>query len=296
MEWPTLVFFMGLFIMVGGLVEVGVIGRIGEAVTGAVGDRYLLAASALLWGSAALSGIVDNIPYVATMTPLVQSLVDAGHGAQAAKALWWALALGADLGGNATAVGASANVVIIGIAARNGHPISFWHFTRYGVVVAVGHHRRRLGLPLAALLRLRVTAVDHRPEPGTRTAATMNALRSPWPVVHAGAVSLSVRTLGRPVDIQDGNSGGPKHLHRPMWSFRGGRVGGASHLSPPTTHGWNRTRRHAAHEVRRLTFMCRTARPSDRTPRASGVVAAPRLAEHVGEPRTASLTGLGGGH
>jgi Na+/H+ antiporter NhaD/arsenite permease-like protein len=136
-EWPTLVFFMGLFIMVGALVEVGVIGRIGEAVTGAVGDRYLLASSALLWGSAALSGIVDNIPYVATMTPLVQSLVDAGNGSQGAKALWWALALGADLGGNATAVGASANVVIIGIAARNGHPISFWRFTRYGVVVAV---------------------------------------------------------------------------------------------------------------------------------------------------------------
>jgi Na+/H+ antiporter NhaD/arsenite permease-like protein len=57
--------------------------------------------------------------------------------AQGAKALWWALALGADLGGNAIAVGASANVVIPGIAARNGHPISFWHFTRYGVVVAV---------------------------------------------------------------------------------------------------------------------------------------------------------------
>jgi Na+/H+ antiporter NhaD/arsenite permease-like protein len=135
-EWPTLVFFMGLFIMVGGLVEVGAIGRIGEAVTAAVGGHYLLASSALLWGSAVLSGIVDNIPYVATMTPLVQTLVDAGHGASAAKALWWALALGADLGGNATAVGASANVVIIGIAARNGHPITFWHFTRYGVVVA----------------------------------------------------------------------------------------------------------------------------------------------------------------
>src|SRR3954452_9412046 len=135
-EWPTLAFFMGLCIMVGALVEVGVIGRIGQAVTGAVGDRYLLASSALLWGSAALSGIVDNIPYVATMTPLVQSLVDAGDGAQGARALWWALALGADLGGTATAVGASANVVVIGIAARNGHTISFWAFTKRGLVVA----------------------------------------------------------------------------------------------------------------------------------------------------------------
>jgi Na+/H+ antiporter NhaD/arsenite permease-like protein len=70
------------------------------------------------------------------MTPLVQNLVDAGQGDPQARALWWALALGADLGGNATAVGASANVVVLGIAARNGHPISFWKFTKYGIVVA----------------------------------------------------------------------------------------------------------------------------------------------------------------
>jgi Na+/H+ antiporter NhaD/arsenite permease-like protein len=136
-EWPTLVFFMGLFIMVGALIEVGVIGRLGEAVTEAVGDRYLLASSVLLWGSGVASGVVDNIPYVATMTPLVKDLVASGQGSPGADALWWALALGADLGGNATAVGASANVVVIGIAARNGHPISFWKFTRYGAVVAV---------------------------------------------------------------------------------------------------------------------------------------------------------------
>jgi len=136
-EWSTLVFFMGLFVMVGALVEVGAMDRVGEAVTQAVGDRYLLASSVLLGGSALISGIVDNIPYVATMTPLVQDLVAAGKGAPQANALWWALALGADLGGNATAVGASANVVVLGIAARNGHPISFWRFTKYGSVVAV---------------------------------------------------------------------------------------------------------------------------------------------------------------
>ena len=135
-EWATLVFFMALFVMVGALVEVGVIDRLGEQVTEAVGDNYFVAASALLWGSALLSGIVDNIPYVATMTPLVQDLVDAGGGSTQANALWWALALGADLGGNATAVGASANVVVIGIAARNGLRISFLEFTRYGLVVA----------------------------------------------------------------------------------------------------------------------------------------------------------------
>lgn len=136
-EWPTLVFFMGLFIMVGALVEIGVIEALGEVVTDAVGTRYFLAASVLLWGSALLSGLVDNIPYVATMSPLVQGLVNsAGDDTPAGTGLWWALAAGADLGGNATAVGASANVVIIGIAARNGHPISFWEFTKYGLVVA----------------------------------------------------------------------------------------------------------------------------------------------------------------
>jgi len=135
-EWPTLVFFMGLFVMVGALVNVGVIGSVGEAAIDAVGDNYLLAATGLLFGSAALSAIVDNIPYVATVAPLVNDLVDAAEGAAGAQALWWALALGADLGGNATAVGASANVVVLGIAERNGYPISFWRFTRYGIVVA----------------------------------------------------------------------------------------------------------------------------------------------------------------
>jgi len=133
-EWETLVFFVGLFIMVGSLVNVGVIDWLGRHATEAVGEHYLIAVTALLLGSAALSGVVDNIPFVATMAPLVQGLA-AGAGAAQAHALWWALALGADLGGNATAVGASANVVVIGIAARQGYPISFWRFTRYGLVI-----------------------------------------------------------------------------------------------------------------------------------------------------------------
>ncbi|MDP9395101.1 MAG: ArsB/NhaD family transporter [Actinomycetota bacterium] len=136
-EWPTLAFFMGLFIMVGALVHVGVIERLGEYAVEAFGDRYLLAATVLLFGSAVLSGVVDNIPYVATMAPLVADLVEAAPDPQQGEALWWALALGADLGGNATAVGASANVVVLGIAARNGHPISFWQFTKYGLIVAL---------------------------------------------------------------------------------------------------------------------------------------------------------------
>jgi len=135
-EWETLVFFMGLFVMVGSLVNIGVIDWLGERAVDAVGDRYLLAATGLLFGSALVSGIVDNIPYVATMSPLVDGLVGGQTGPQP-RSLWWALALGADLGGNATAVGASANVVVIGIAARQGYPISFWQFTRYGIVVTV---------------------------------------------------------------------------------------------------------------------------------------------------------------
>lgn len=133
-EWETLVFFAGLFVMVGSLVNIGVIDWLGEHATEAVGSHYLIAVTALLIGSAVLSGVVDNIPFVATMAPLVQGLAAQAGGAQA-HALWWALALGADLGGNATAVGASANVVVIGIAARQGYPISFWRFTRYGLVV-----------------------------------------------------------------------------------------------------------------------------------------------------------------
>ena len=136
-EWPTLVFFMGLFILVGGLVKTGVIERLGEVAIGAVGGNYLLAAAGLLFGSVILGAFVDNIPYVATMVPIVQDLVAAAPDPDQGRALWWAFALGADLGGNATAVAASANVVIIGIAARNNEPISFWTFTKYGVVVTV---------------------------------------------------------------------------------------------------------------------------------------------------------------
>ncbi len=132
-EWPTLVFFMGLFVMVGALVNTGVIGSISQAAADATEGRLGLAAMVLLGASGVLSAIVDNIPYVATMSPIVADLVQA-HG-ESGQVLWWALALGADLGGNATAIGASANVVILGIAERNNAPISFWQFTRYGLVV-----------------------------------------------------------------------------------------------------------------------------------------------------------------
>nr|WP_221475101.1 ArsB/NhaD family transporter [Sphaerisporangium rubeum] len=135
-EWPTLVFFAGLFVMVGALVETGVIGQLSELAVGATAGHPELTAMGLLGASAGLSAIVDNIPYVATMSPIVEQLVQAA-GPGDGQVLWWALAFGADLGGNATAVGAAANVVVLGIAARNGTPISFWEFTKYGLIVTV---------------------------------------------------------------------------------------------------------------------------------------------------------------
>jgi anion transporter len=135
-EWPTLAFFAGLFIMVGSLIETGVIGDLSKTLADAMGGNELGATMGLLFGSAALSGIVDNIPYVATMAPITADLVkDMGGAADGHHVLWWALALGADLGGNATAIGASANVVVLGIAERNRQRISFWEFTKYGLVV-----------------------------------------------------------------------------------------------------------------------------------------------------------------
>ena len=132
-EWATLAFFMGLFVMVGGLVEAGVLGALAGSIAGFAGSDPLAFTGVLLWGSGLLSGIVDNIPYVASMSPVVAEIVGPDREPQV---LWWALALGADLGGNATLVGASANVVVAGIAARNGTAIGFWQFTRHGLIVA----------------------------------------------------------------------------------------------------------------------------------------------------------------
>jgi Na+/H+ antiporter NhaD/arsenite permease-like protein len=134
-EWETLLFFSGLFILVGSLVKTGAIDHLADGLATAVGDSPVRGMLLLLWGSAVLSAVVDNIPYVATMAPVVQQLTAEGPLA-GKEGLWWSLLLGADLGGNATAIGASANVVVTGIAKRNGHPISFWEFTKYGSVVA----------------------------------------------------------------------------------------------------------------------------------------------------------------
>jgi Na+/H+ antiporter NhaD/arsenite permease-like protein len=122
--------------MIGGLIGTGVVGEVSKALAGVVGGDELGGSMLLLGGSAALSAVVDNIPYVATMAPITGDLVQQ-MGGDSDHAMWWALTLGADLGGNATAIGASANVVVLGIAERSGQPISFWHFTKYGLVVTV---------------------------------------------------------------------------------------------------------------------------------------------------------------
>ncbi|MCI3242632.1 SLC13 family permease [Streptomyces spinosisporus] len=133
-EWPTLAFFAGLFVMIGGLIDTGVVSEVSHELADLIGGSELGGSMTLLGGSAVLSGIVDNIPYVATMAPITADLVH-DMGGSSDHVMWWALLLGADLGGNATAIGASANVVVLGIAERNRQPISFWQFTKYGLVV-----------------------------------------------------------------------------------------------------------------------------------------------------------------
>ncbi|OBH18826.1 hypothetical protein EHH44_04245 [Mycolicibacter terrae] len=134
-EWETLLFFAGLFVMVGALVDTGAIATLAKAAADLTGGNAVLTTMGILGVSAPVSGIIDNIPYVATMTPIVAELSTTLPNDLHPDALWWALALGADFGGNLTAVGASANVVMLGIARRAGNPITFWEFTRKGIVV-----------------------------------------------------------------------------------------------------------------------------------------------------------------
>jgi Na+/H+ antiporter NhaD/arsenite permease-like protein len=136
-EWETLAFLAALFVVVGALVKVGAIDQLAVWVGDLIGGSPTVAVLGMLTGSAFVSAIVDNIPFVTTMSPVVADLSAADPSLNPGNALWYALAMGAVLGGNATAIGASTNIVVIGIAKRHGHPIGFWTFTRYGVVVAV---------------------------------------------------------------------------------------------------------------------------------------------------------------
>jgi Na+/H+ antiporter NhaD/arsenite permease-like protein len=128
-EWPTLFFFVGLFILVGGVVKAGIIGEIAQGAIALTGGNVAVTAMLMLWMSAVLSAIIDNIPYTAAMIPLVQELGTA----MPIEAVIWALVLGADFGGNATLVGASANVVVASMSESRGHRIGFGQFLRYGI-------------------------------------------------------------------------------------------------------------------------------------------------------------------
>jgi Na+/H+ antiporter NhaD/arsenite permease-like protein len=133
-EWNTLFFFVGLFMLIEAVVHVGIVGGIADALAEAAGGNLTIATLGILWFSALASAIVDNIPYTATAIPVVHQLADSGL---KAEPMWWALALGACLGGNLTIVGASANIVVANLAARDGHPITFMQFFRYGLGVVI---------------------------------------------------------------------------------------------------------------------------------------------------------------
>ena len=132
-EWPTLLFFVGLFVLVGGLEVTGFVGRIAEVLTGA-SNSLAITAMLVMWGSAIASGIVDNIPFTATMVPVIEQLAEArGYDAATVEPLWWSLSLGACLGGNFTLIGASANLVVAGLVAREGMTgFTFWRFLLWG--------------------------------------------------------------------------------------------------------------------------------------------------------------------
>ncbi len=129
-EWPTLFFLIGLFVMVGGLEETGALEEVADGIASVTGGDRVAELLGITWASAIGSGLVDNIPFTAAMIPVVDSL-----GGQGDDAYWWALALGACFGGNVTIVAAAANVAASGMAVRAGHPISFWTFFKYGLPV-----------------------------------------------------------------------------------------------------------------------------------------------------------------
>jgi len=129
-EWPTIFFFAGLFILVGALQVNGVISLIAQQSLQVTGDNVMITGTLILWLSAVASAFVDNIPFVATMIPLLQEVGQLSQ--MPMDSLWWSLALGACLGGNGTLIGASANVIVAGMAERNGTPIKFVDFLKLG--------------------------------------------------------------------------------------------------------------------------------------------------------------------
>jgi Na+/H+ antiporter NhaD/arsenite permease-like protein len=131
LDWKTLLFFIGLFIVVGGLEQTGVLEKIATFIGEKSGGNLLSVITIILWFSAFASSMVDNIPFAATMVPIIHKLA-ASQGLDQ-SVLSWSLALGADIGGNATPIGASSNVVGTSIAEKNGHPISWGRYMKYAI-------------------------------------------------------------------------------------------------------------------------------------------------------------------
>lgn len=136
-EWITIFFFVGLFILVHAVEVSGLLGLIADALVSATGGHLPAAAYAILWGSALLSAIIDNIPFVATMMPVVKGMAPAFGGPDKIEPLWWSLSLGACLGGNATLVGSSANLLVAGLGERNGVPFRFVSYSLYALPMTI---------------------------------------------------------------------------------------------------------------------------------------------------------------
>lgn len=129
-EWITIFFFIGLFVLVSGLVETGVIAELAAKAIELTGGDVLMSSMMILWVSAIASAFLDNIPFVATMIPLIQEM--GNMGITNLEPLWWSLALGACLGGNGTLIGASANLIVAGLAGKEGYPITFMKYLKVG--------------------------------------------------------------------------------------------------------------------------------------------------------------------
>lgn len=132
-EWNTIFFFIGLFIIIGGFEKAGGIELMAKWLLDITHGSQSIASMVILWGSGILSGIIDNIPYTATMTPMIQEIA-LTKGELFATPLWWCLSLGACLGGNMTIIGAAANVIVSETSAAHGHRIKFMEYLKYGVV------------------------------------------------------------------------------------------------------------------------------------------------------------------
>jgi len=136
-EWITIFFFIGLFVIVHAVEVSGLFGLLAGRLVAATGDDVVRAGAAILWISAVLSGIVDNIPFVATMIPLIKNAAPAYGGIAHIEPLWWCLSLGACLGGNGTLVGSAANLTVVGMAERSGVRFSFLRYLAYGLPMMI---------------------------------------------------------------------------------------------------------------------------------------------------------------